>query len=491
MTWERMLTGEADRGAPLGGAYRPIRRLTAAEAPVPGELAAAGDETVVLADVATLGDWPGWAYAASQHVYGVIDVVRRAHGHDAVLAPCARPLREAADRPGLTGGEAVTIAVSLLRGTHEVWEAARARAMPAPPGAWWLLVDGRPVFVPSPDGQAGEACATTAVGIVAMLADRLDDRVARRLLDEVAAALEDAPAPDLEQLEERLFEAYAPRALDRLLLDAPPGEEPSAAADPAPARTRRELRRRRDRATGTRELGASGWGRAADVPSDPRERDRTPRLDVREIVDAALAGRVAEGVSHAIGRVRDRLRALNARRGAPFVLGGVAAASVVAIGIMWPAGEPASAEPGDTAAAAADAVTPPEPGAGAAPGPTPSPGAADNPAAPDDPVAAAGDLLDRLAACLAAGEAACDGVGSGVAPADGDAVLLPAGERSVALLDDYGDIAVVQVAPAGDAPATVPQAVVLERDADDGWRIRDIHDLAPLEGTSPDDEGAG
>jgi hypothetical protein len=54
MTWERIIDGGEERGELLGGAYRPIRRLAPGEAPIPGELAAAGDDTVVLVDVGEL-----------------------------------------------------------------------------------------------------------------------------------------------------------------------------------------------------------------------------------------------------------------------------------------------------------------------------------------------------------------------------------------------------------------------------------------------------
>lgn len=511
-----MLTGEADRGEPLGGAYRPIRRLSAAEAPVVGELAVACDETVVLADVDALAGWDGWLHAGSQHVYGVRDVVRRRGGHDAVLPRCVRVLDEAIGGAELSGGEVVTLAVSLLRGAGEAREAARLRGSPPPVGAWWLLADGRPVFVPSlPGAPRGEDPGASAAGIVAAVADALDDRVVRRLLDEVGGVLLDGPptGASFEALEDRLFDACAPRPLDRLLRDEAGAAERAAAPDAVTRRTCRELRAGRS-GRPPRELGAGGWTAGAETRAAVRASERASRLDLREMVDAALAGRVADGLSSAITGVRDRVRALRSRRGAPLILGGVAAGAVLVIGLMWPTDEPASAEPGADGATASPTAVPEgstAPEGSAAPGGAGSSGSvadqeqpAEAPAedAPvegaDDPVAAGERLLDGLAVCAAAGDAECAAVWVPNADAreldPAAAVLLPAAERAVTPLDDFGDIAVVQVAAIDGDAGVVPQSVVLERvaDEDDRWGIRAVHDLAPVSSTSPgDDEGAG
>ena len=58
---------------------------------------------------------------------------------------------------------------------------------------------------------------------------------------------------------------------------------------------------------------------------------------------------------------------------------------------------------------------------------------------------------------------------------DGGAVDLAADERSIALLDDFGDLAVLRVE--GRAGEGGSQLVVIVRQ-DGKWLLRDVHDVA-------------
>ncbi|WP_261167174.1 hypothetical protein [Microbacterium sp. Marseille-Q6965] len=519
MTGERTDDAGEERGELLGGAYRTIRRLVPGESPLPGELVAVGDESVVLVDVAELDGWPGWAHGESQHVLGVRDVARRRGGHDAVLSWCVRrldvSLRAA---PPLSGGGAVTLAVSLMRGVGEARRSSRGAPVR---GAWWLVSDGRPAFVPT-DGLRSAAsrpaldgmgeCASSAARILTEVGAGVDDRVVRKLLDEACALLEaaDVSVEAVEALEERLFEARAPQPLERLLAPPEPRDGAPAPAPPARAserRTRRELRtaraaRGRPRRDGGRRPGAvNGAART--------------RIDLRETIDAALSGRVAESAAAFLLSVRGRLRAVRDARGAPFLLGGVAAAAVIAGGLMWPSGEDhAAAEPGAGTARSAHAAagargeaerrpggaatdeaatneeTASTAGAAVRPGDDAARNRGEAGAAEsaEDPVAAAQRLLDGLAVCRAAGDETCGAVRPVGAPPlrlnDDAAVWLPADARSVVLLDDFGDLAVLRVQASDGAGA--PQSVVIERaSADERWTVRDVH--SPTPGTTEGD----
>lgn len=73
-----------------------------------------------------LRGWPGWALAGAEHVVAPLDIVLRPDGHDVLLPWCVRSvssqlaLRSAGEAEGVTRGEAVTLAVSILRGAVEL-----------------------------------------------------------------------------------------------------------------------------------------------------------------------------------------------------------------------------------------------------------------------------------------------------------------------------------------------------------------------------------
>ena len=83
-------------------------------------------ERRVLVDAKVLGrEWKGWDAPPHGHVLAPIDVVWRSDGHDVALPVCTERVtdllaRRAATGPPLMPGEAVTLAVSVLRGFAEL-----------------------------------------------------------------------------------------------------------------------------------------------------------------------------------------------------------------------------------------------------------------------------------------------------------------------------------------------------------------------------------
>ena len=55
---------------------------------------------------------------------------------------------------------------------------------------------------------------------------------------------------------------------------------------------------------------------------------------------------------------------------------------------------------------------------------------------------------------------------------------LDAAHRTITLLDDFGGVAVLRV-DGQQAPTTAQLVVIVESDG--RWRMRDVHDVAPLE----------
>ena len=107
--------------------YRVIRLIAGeAESPWPGALLCTPDGvTGVAVDAAVLGGgWAGWDADPSGHVLCPVDILRRQGGHDVLLPVCTERLEDfllrRAGGAELAVGEAVTLAVSLLRGIGEL-----------------------------------------------------------------------------------------------------------------------------------------------------------------------------------------------------------------------------------------------------------------------------------------------------------------------------------------------------------------------------------
>lgn len=429
--------GRRPPGSPaLTDAYRPIRRVEPPLAPVAGVLAAAGDRRVVLADAAAAR---GRVFAGRaqppQHLLAPIDVVRRGDGHDLELPWCREPVaRLVASRVDvgapLAGGELVTLAVSVLRGVREAWVDVPPEG-DGPRGTWWIDGDGRPLFAPGADDA--DTVQASAAALLTQAAGHTRDRVLLRLLEEGRGAL-DRPRSlgrTLPPIEDALFEACAPRPLGRAE-DRPAGPRPSSvrpeAAEPAPAPALTSL--------------------------------------IERFGDPALA----DAVGDALDRVRTGIRArLAGRRRAPLVAGGAVAAVVIAGGLLWPAdAEPAEARGAEPPAAARSEGPPSAPPVTSAPPGSPP---------PEDAVAASERLLDELAECAAHGDPLCAPIREpGAEPLPGEALAAAGGASQLALLDDYGDVAVLRV----DDPAGGRRPVLLQLVRLDGrWLLRTANALAP------------
>jgi hypothetical protein len=425
----------------LTSPYRAVRPIAVpGDGPWPGMLTCLpSGELRVLVDADLLGpEWRGWDAAPDGHVLAALDVVRRQDGHDVVLPVCPESLdaflaRRAASAAPLRAAEAVTIGVSLLRGCGEIVDRAGTA------GAWWLTDVGRPVF------------ATDAAGPPILEGTRmLLDDLARAAPDPTAWAEADAAlsavrisAAELDRAELGLFAVAAPAPLD---LARTPAGRPAEAA--------------------------GRLGSAATIEAEP---PRGLWESLARHVDADLA----DAVSRVTTSVWRRARAApTGRRRAPLLAGAAVAAAVIGVGLTWPAdpGDVATAGGNGPASAAATpsvAAVPTEtavPTASPEAGPAPSEGASGEAAADED--------LARVAAGLLAGLDECgeDAECRAAIVMDAGAVRqvsIPAERRAVALLDDFGGVAVLRVDDtSGGAPS---QLIVIAR-RDGEWLLRDVHD---------------
>lgn len=428
--------------------HSPIRRVDRPDSPFPGTLARAPDgTTVLLVDRALLSGWTGWGAAPDGHVLAPADIVLRPGGHDVVLPAVAERVdrflaRRAEARLPLSAGEAVTLAVSLVRGIGEALGLVDDLA-----GEWWLTDDGRPVVV-AESGEETVRRATTRLCLA--LAEHIPGTALAQTLTDLAAELENGRPlrGDAQMWEDDLFacasaeplavDAFGPRHASPRIGAAPPDSPPL----PVPSRP--------------------WWGALAFH------------------VDAGLADAVSDVVHRALERMR-RAR-LAGGRARPIILAAGAAGLVLAAGLLWPSDtDDASAgtpPPAETASSSAPSPThegmtgPPPAALDAARGEPPSEGDGPDAVMAGDLVGVTSALLDALSGCGAA--AACR---AGIL--EDPAREIPAGpatasgqERAVTLVDDFGDVAVLR---AGGAEAT--QLVTIVR-AESGWRVRDVLDVA-------------
>ena len=425
-------------GAPLTDAYRRIRRVTPPESPLPGVLAAEGERRVLLVDAAVAAGGVFGGHAdRPQHLLAPLELVRRSDGHDLELPWCREPLgrlldaRTAQGRP-LAGGELVTLVVSLLRGTREAWDG------PVPPdgapaaGRWWVDDEGRPLFAPADDG--GQV-ASEADALIERAMGHTRERVLLRVIGEAREALQRPRRLHrvIDGLEDALFEAFAPRALERGT--GQPTVRPVLDEDP---------------------LGTDAF---RSPPSSGAVRDVVERF-----TDTAFAEAVGEGVDRARTAVRRALT--SGGRRLPLAVGGAAALAVIAGGLLLPT----DPDPADARAvsrptpSASRAATPSDlPEASPAPSPRPTPATAEG-------AHAAGDRL-RLAAveCGAHGDPLCAAIREeGAEPLGPEVLDVMAEAAGVELLDDYGDVAVLRADAVSSGGSALLQLVRL----DGRWLLR-------------------
>ncbi|MFT4235922.1 MAG: hypothetical protein QM607_13125 [Microbacterium sp.] len=385
MSWNDVVAGTAAAGEDPVGAYRAIRRTGPPDAPVDGVIATVGGESVLLVDAADARDWPGWSYGEAQHVLAPLDIARAADGHLLVLPRCECTvddwLRRSRGAP--SGGETITLAVSLLRGSTEAWEGVRGDAE-VPRGVWWLTADARPVVALGEGEPVEEAAAALLDRVVALSSDRALVRV----LEETIAALGRPRAlhRTSAELEDRLFEQFAPQPIVLATTQA-------------------------DAPVQTDQLRAQVHRRLPAVAASA----------LQEGPGALLLALLAQQRERLPGRSRTASRSRSGHR-TPLILGGLAAGAVLLGGWFWPGAD--SQEPAET------------------PSPVASRATATAPPQDETPEAATLRLAD--------------------VPADAD----------VALIDDFGDVAVTRY---DDDDGT--HHVVLER-RDGTWTIREVYDDA-------------
>jgi hypothetical protein len=414
-----------------------LRHLSAEESPMPGALLG-GQRLRVRTDAALWEDNPAWRAEPTGHVLAPLDAGRDADGCAVFVPHCPTRLRQLLERRvQLNAGEAVTVAVSVLRG------AAEASALGADVGTWWITDDGRPVVAIGGHRRWDEE----GDDILSIVKERCPD-VSADAFARAARALSDPRrlTRDLESLESAFFDAAAPAPLSTELVSV--RARSASAARPIRVTTEQEV-----------------------VPSGGFVHDFVTRH-----VDARWADQVAQCVRR-VGRLVPSQRAKAAttspreqtsrRRRLPLLIACGAGAAVLVAGLSWPE------EPHEKVAAAAEASQ--EVATGGRPERTPLASQSPDPETPVDsgegaPSAAAA-LIDRFALCND------DGCGTDVVedPArrfpDGPATDRSA-ERTVRVIDEYGGVTALRVVSEGRE-----QIVVIVRHHEK-WLVRDIYDVA-------------
>lgn len=508
----------------VAGAHRVVRALDASDGPFVGLLVTRGDGVAVQLDAGRLAGWPGWGFGGSAHIAAPLDLVRRSDGHDVLLPWCDRSApgwvasRRAAADP-LAPGECTTLVASILRGIGELGPQVGDLR-----GAWWLTVEGRPVFV---IGEGDDARAAGA-RVVELAAEACQDKAVGRALAGIRRGLEegrerpDLPRRQIDGWERELMELASPRPLR--------GEAGVAATDVADVVEERWERSshpgvpgdrverlRRDRRASRRTRGVAGGSSRGDARGTQRL-GRSPggvarlRAAVRVVERwpaalPALGQRSERSVSTAVttsapGRRRPR--------GKVVVVAGAAAAAVLVIGLLAPGGESGEASepaPAETAAGRAlgaragdtnGTSTPPPADAAPADGDADAGADAvadagaddrsDGPAGPaggetaEDAVTAAPRLLATAEGCTDLATPSCarlfaDGDTQAPAKLSKLADATAQDDPSIAVVEDYGDVVVLRLSSSDGAGATSDRILVLAR-VNDEWLVRDVYDVA-------------
>ncbi|PKI93019.1 hypothetical protein CW368_01615 [Actinomycetales bacterium SN12] len=427
------------------GAHRSIRMLDAQESAYPGELITDGERRGVRVDVEAVPE-PLWLHAGAEHVAGVRDLLRRPDGHDAVLPWCADRIevflgRRAAVESALSAGETVTLVGSLLRGIVEIGDRSLT-------GQWWLTDEARPVFAPG----EGVACTASAVALIARLREGCPDRALNRLLGEIETAAGDQRMVrrSIERWERELTELAAPRALVREVF----------APERVVAIDAHAVRLDQDADLLAAEPGALGrvQDRLIEAGQDMARRLRTGlRRDRRAVVRSGRPGEPAA----------------RAPRGRMLIVGGAAAALVLVGGLMWPTGKEDSAAT-ERVGEVMPAVTP-----------TAAPDAAperdvETSEAPDAMIDGSAEqraaaLLTTVLECGRRGDAVCaDAIVDGAGAAVQERLAGTEAKRTIAAVEDYGDVGVLRLGESGQRGEQM-LVLVMQKDR---WLVRDVYDVA-------------
>jgi hypothetical protein len=432
-------------GADLRSGYRVIRRMAGGrESPWPGVLVSTASSTsAVLVDAAALGaEWQGWRTSRSGHLCAALDVIRRPDGHDVLLPVCTERVADFVERrrsakSPVGPGEAVNLAVSLLRGLSECADVGEAEGVR---GTWWLTDSGRPVLAVGSSEESAMAATVSILEQLAEVSPSIDDAVAQA----VDAIRRGAVGRDADRLEAGFFAAETPRPLGTTVFGA------------RAARSIAAYREEPTAVTGAPDRGQWWATIARHVDADW----------------ADTVSRMSTATWRALRAPRTR------RRRAPWFAAAAIAGIVLTAGLLWPSGEddPATASGSESGVGASPTGTPaPSP---SDVWPTTSPEASIEPS-PEDAAADLVSITDRLltdrsacgadSTCLSSTQESTDQV-----LATGT-IDLAAAERTLTLLDEFGGVAVLRAdARAAGTPA---QLVVIVR-IDDRWLLRDVHDVA-------------
>lgn len=456
-----------DRASLVPGAHRLIRAIDGKEGPFAGTLITYDEGVAVCVDVERLTHWSGWAFSDADHICGVLDIRRRADGHDALLPWCTQRVeaflgrRRASESP-LTPGELGTLVVSLLRGVRELGSDADAV------GDWWLTGDGRPLFV---HGEGGTARALTAA-LINNLTHQQPDRATLRILEEMTTALRQPrhPAEDDRRWEEQLFARAAPRAL-RLDVFAPERVSdiaPRLVAIDATARPVDGIRRRQRARDRTRDNGVA-----------TRTRERLSALAAGAHQAAVrLFSRAARQDDSTTRPVDTAKQTPKMTRGRSLLLAGSLGAVVLLVGLLWPSDS--GNDPAEASQKEATSETPNDVATAPAPTPTPTESAS-SPAKGGAALDAVPALLDGIAVCVTAAAGQCPSAVADGADTPSDGAATQGSSASTAtLVDDYGDVAVIRLTPTvveGSDAERAEQMMVLER-RNEIWLVRDVYDVA-------------
>ncbi|CAI9386053.1 hypothetical protein [Microbacterium sp. T2.11-28] len=459
-----------------------LRRLSAADAPLPGDLLPAATsppggeagnpsrqdalpgvaEPVVWTEASLWDDNPAWRADPGGHVLAPIDAAMGPDGAGLLVPHCPLRLRAWLDRrAGVEAGEAVTTAVSILRG------GAEADALAALHGTWWVTSAGKPVLA-----LGGAALWRTE-------SDALLERLTEDAPPALSAALRTARSVltdprrlrrEAEAAEASLFAAADPGPLE--IAAVPPDVRPQPLTVLPPGSTRAGSAAHGSEVRGAVRGAARGAARSVDVPSAaPRDSAGAVALRsaLRRHLDAEWGDRLADAWSRLVRR-RPHSPPRDGHRRRALGLAAGAGAAVLAVGIWLPAPQPSA-----DGAAPRSSETPSSAPSPTAEPPAPRRGAEEAPRAEEDLTAVGEELLRRFAACAAAGCPASVVVTPGRDFPSG-AATAPSVDRTVTLLDEYGGAASLRVT-ADEDDRHPSQIVVIVRDEDE-WLVRDVYDVA-------------